>query len=53
MLARIKNLFGVNGYIEPTGTGLYRVRVGGLTESAAQDLRNRASGTGIDCYVFH
>lgn len=53
MLARIKNLFGVNGYIEPTGTGLYRVRVAGLTESAAQDLRNRASGTGIDCYVFH
>ena len=53
MLARVKNTFGVNGYIEPTGTGLYRVRVRGLSESAAQNLKNRAISAGIDCYVFH
>lgn len=53
MITRIQNTLGVTAHIEPTGTGLYRVRVGGLTESGAQDLRNRASAAGIDCYVFH
>ena len=53
MLSRIQNTFGVNGYIEPTGTGLYRVRVAGMTEDVAQNLRNRAAASGIDCYVFH
>lgn len=53
MLARVQNTLGVNGYIEPTGTGLYRVRVAGLSESAANELKNRAISAGIDCYVFH
>ena len=53
MLSRVKNTLGVNGYIEPTGTGLYRVRVSGLTDASANDLKNRAMGAGIDCYVFH
>ncbi len=53
MLSRVNGKFGVNGYIEPTGTGLYRVRVGGLSESAANELKNRATSAGIDCYVFH
>lgn len=53
MLSRVKNTLGVNGYIEPTGTGLYRVRVSGLTDASANDLKNRAIGAGIDCYVFH
>jgi len=39
--------------LEPNGAGLYRVRVTGLSESAAQNLKNRASSAGIDCYVFH
>lgn len=53
MLARVKNTLGVNGYIEPTGNGLYRVRVSGLTDASANELKNRAIGAGIDCYVFH
>ena len=53
MLSRVKNILGVNGYIEPTGTGLYRVRVSGLTDVSANELKNRAIGAGIDCYVFH
>jgi len=44
---------GTHAYIETTDTGLYRVRVRGLTESAAQSLKNRAMAAGIDCYVFH
>jgi D-alanyl-D-alanine carboxypeptidase len=53
MIARIKNTLGTHAYIETTDTGLYRVRVRGLTESAAQSLKNRAMAAGIDCYVFH
>ncbi len=53
MIARVKNALGATAHIEPNGTGLYRVRVTGLTESAAQDLKNRATVAGIDCYVFH
>ena len=53
MLVRVKNTLGASGYIEPTGTGLYRVRVAGLSESAANELKNRATSAGIDCYVFH
>jgi len=53
MLARVNNTLGADGYIEPTGTGLYRVRVAGLSESAANELKNRALSAGIDCYVFH
>lgn len=53
VLSKIQNTFGVNGYTEPTGTGLYRVRVAGLTESGANELKNRATNAGIDCFVFH
>ena len=53
MLAKIQNTFGVNGYTEPNGTGLYRVRVGELSEAGAQDLKTRAINAGIDCFVFH
>lgn len=53
MIGRIKNSLGVDAHIESTGNGLYRVRVSGLTESDAQNLRNRASANGIDCFVFH
>ena len=53
MIARVKNATGAVAHLEPNGSGLYRVRVTGLSESAAQDLKNRASSSGIDCYVFH
>ena len=53
MAARVQNALGANAHVEPNGTGLYRVRVNGLSEVAAQDLKNRATGAGIDCYVFH
>jgi D-alanyl-D-alanine carboxypeptidase len=53
MVARIKGTLGAAAHIEPTGTGLYRVRVTGLSESAAQNLKNRGIAAGIDCYVFH
>jgi D-alanyl-D-alanine carboxypeptidase len=53
MIARVKNTLGANAHLEPNGGGLYRVRVTGLSESAAQNLKNRAMASGIDCYVFH
>lgn len=53
MIARVKNVLGANAHLEPNGAGLYRVRVTGLSESTAQNLKNRAVAAGIDCYVFH
>lgn len=53
MISRVQNLLGVMPHIETTDSGLYRVRLGGLAESAADDLKNRAIGAGIDCFVFH
>jgi D-alanyl-D-alanine carboxypeptidase len=53
MIAQVKNKLGAHAYIETTDSGLYRVRVRGLSESAAQNLKNRAMAAGIDCYVFH
>ena len=49
----VKNKLGVNAVIESTGTGLYRVRVYGMTESAAQKLKSQATANGIDSFVFH
>ena len=52
-VANVLDKLGVNAIIEPTGTGLYRVRVYGLGESAAQNLKSSATANGIDSYVFH
>ena len=52
-VANVKNKLGVNAVVEPTGTGLYRVRVYGLSESAAGQLKSSATANGIDSYVFH
>jgi len=49
----VKNKLGVNAIVEPNGSGLYRVRVYGLTDSAAGQLKSSASAAGIDSYVFH
>lgn len=51
--ANIKSKLGVNAVVEPTGNGLYRVRVYGLTETAAQQIKSAATSNGIDSYVFH
>lgn len=53
MVARVQNTLGVAAHVEPTGAGLYRVRVSELTESGAQALKQRASSFGIDSFVFH
>ena len=47
------NKLGVSAIVEPTDSGLYRVRVYGLTEVAAQKLKSQATTHGIDSYVFH
>lgn len=52
-VANVKNKLGVSAVVEPTGTGLYRVRTYGLTESAAQQIKSSAVANGIDSYVFH
>ncbi len=52
-VANVKNKLGANAVIESTGTGLYRVRVYGLTDASAGQLKSSASANGIDSYVFH
>lgn len=48
----VQNKLGATAIIEPSG-GLYRVRVTGLSETAAQNLKSAATNAGIDSYVFH
>ena len=50
---KLKNLIGVNPDIQQNETGLYRVRVNGLSEISAQNIKNTANANGIDCYIFH
>lgn len=52
-VANIKNKLGINAVVEPNGSGLYRVRTYGLTDSDAQQIKSSAVANGIDCYVFH
>ena len=52
-VATVKNKLGANAVVEPTGTGLYRVRVYGLTDTSAGQLKSQATANGIDSYVFH
>ncbi len=49
----VKNKLGVNAIVETTGTSMYRVRVYGLSDGAAQQLKQNATTNGIDSYVFH
>ena len=53
MIATVQNATGVSPIIETAPNGLFRVRAYGLSESAAQSLKAKASSSGIDCYVFH
>ncbi len=52
-VANVKSKLGVTPVVEPTGTGLYRVRVYGLTDASAGQLKSSATANGIDSYVFH
>ncbi len=52
-VANVKNKLGANAIVEPTGTGLFRVRAYGLSESEAQTLKSSANANGIDSYDFH
>ena len=53
MIATVKNAMGVTPTIETAPNGLFRVRAYGMSESAAQSLKNTAVANGIDCFVFH
>ena len=48
----VQNKLGATAVIEPSGV-LYRVRVTGLSETAAQNLKSAATNAGIDSYIFH
>ena len=50
---KVKSATGLDANIEQNESGLYRVRVNGLSESAAQNAKNSALANGIDCYIFH
>ena len=52
-VANVKNKLGADAVVEPTGSGLYRVRTYGLSEADAQKLKSSATSNGIDSYVFH
>ena len=49
----VKNKLGIDAVIEPTETGLYRVRAYGMSESGAQQIKTSANANNIDSYVFH
>lgn len=52
-VANVKNKLGVNAVVETAPNGMYRVRVNGVSESVAQNIKNAATTHGIDSYVFH
>ena len=50
---KVKSATGLTPQIQQNESGLYRVRLNGLSESSAQSIKSSASSYGIDCYVFH
>lgn len=52
-VANVKSKLGVNANIEPAPNGMFRVRVSGLSDASAAQLKSRAGALGIDSYVFH
>ncbi len=52
-VANVRAHLGENATIETAPNGMYRVRVNGLSETAAQKLKSSATANGIDSYVFH
>lgn len=51
--ARVKSVTGLNANVERNDGGLYRVRVNGLSENYAGQMKQIAVENGIDCYIFH
>jgi len=51
--ARVQSVIRKQPQIEKNDSGLYRVRVYGLSESDALNVKNLAVANGIDCYIFH
>ena len=52
-VARVKSATGLDANIERNDGGLYRVRVNGLSENYATQIKQIATTNGIDCYIFH
>ncbi len=52
-VTNVKGKLGVNAVIESAPNGMYRVRVNGLSENQAQNIKSAANTHGIDSYVFH
>ncbi len=50
---RVQSVTGYSPNVERNDSGLYRVRINGVSENSAQNLKNIAGANGIDCYVFH
>lgn len=51
---RVNNLLGVKPEIVYSSeNNVYRVRINGVSEQTAQELKNSATQHGIDSYVFH
>ena len=51
--AHVYQVTGMTANVERNDAGLYRVRINGLSESAAQSIKSMAGTNGIDCYTFH
>ena len=52
-VARVKSVTGLNANVERNDGGLYRVRVNGLSENYAAQIKQIAVANGLDCYIFH
>jgi D-alanyl-D-alanine carboxypeptidase (penicillin-binding protein 5/6) len=48
----VKSVYGLSAKIEPYN-GLYRVRVYGLSESAASKIKGSCAANNIQCFIFH
>ncbi len=52
-IKRVNQATGLKAVIERNDSGLYRVRINGVSDSVAQNAKNNAFNNGIDCYIFH
>lgn len=52
-VANVKNSLNVSPVVETAPNGMFRVRVYNLSDAAATKLKQRATATGIDSFIFH
>ena len=52
-VVNVRSVLGITPTIETAPNGMYRVRISGMSENSAQNLKSRASASGIDSFVFH